>query len=220
MILKLRKGTSLFDKGVRGEIIVDDDKSTVVVMDGVTPGGHSLAKENHNLGNHSDVFINYDENNCQGPAPVNGDVLTYDNISQKWVSRKPSTDNLAVLNSANMFYATQTVQPIAIQSVVSGSTEINASLSNNWRIYVGGDIFVAPPTGLIDGTILNLLFIHPAAENNQVYNVLFHQMFDFGIQPPPSFDVGPSYHFASCYYDASLDILISTWRKGAAGVGV
>lgn len=79
---RAKTGNLRSTKGLQGEVLMDSEKNTLVVMDGVTSGGHPLAKERHTLASHSDVSIN---NYTDGYFAEDGSVLTFNEALNKWV---------------------------------------------------------------------------------------------------------------------------------------
>jgi hypothetical protein len=70
--------------GLVGELTVDTTKNTVVVHDGVTAGGHPLAKENHN---HDTVYASkaHESSTSAHPEMTASDAEVDAGIGSKWV---------------------------------------------------------------------------------------------------------------------------------------
>lgn len=153
--LRLRRGTTAQHStfiGAIAEPTVDIDKKTIVVHDGITPGGTPLAKESHH---HNGTYEPADATILK-TADIGVSVQSYDantaktNIAQTYTASQKAgivTDNdLSLdLNSAGNDYAvtpsgagTLTFSNIASNTGKSGT--IIFTNSNNYAIAKGSNI--------------------------------------------------------------------------------
>ena len=93
--LQLRRGTTtehIAFIGAVGEVTVDTTKDTVVVHDGITAGGHPLAKASDlELG----VTTLVELTDTVIAAPADGEVLAYDSTTNKWINTTTADVSIA-----------------------------------------------------------------------------------------------------------------------------
>lgn len=107
------------------------------------------------------------------------------------------------LNTVNVFTANQSVTPTGI-IVVAGVANINAALSNTFRIHVIEDTIIMNPTNLTDGMEFTLLVYmgSPGA-----WEVSFDDMFD--VRSGEIDDADGAVSLVACKYDANSASIIA-----------
>jgi hypothetical protein len=114
-----------------------------------------------------------------------------------------------VTNGANTFTAAQVVTPTTLTD--AASIAIDASLSNNFRVTLGGNRGLANPTNLVDGQVLNIRIAQDATGGR---NLSYGSMYKFSGGNVPSTSPAPnSVDFLTAVYDAPLGILICSMNK-------
>jgi hypothetical protein len=116
-----------------------------------------------------------------------------------------------VYNTTNLFTANQTVAPVVLTD--APTIAVNAALSNNFKVILGGDRTLANPTNMVNGMVLNF-FIKQDGVGGRA--LIFDTKYDFGLAGTPSLTATPNGRdFVSCYYDSTDDALICNFRKGS-----
>lgn len=142
--------------------------------------------------------------------PLGTDILpiSRDGVRTNQIAYADLVTPLAVLAAKNVFSGgSQSVSPVT-QSV-TGDVLVDASTSNNFRYLLTGNVTIKNPTGLVDGQILNMMFIQDDVGG---HTVTFDIMFKFIFKVPPTATTAAGgLDFASCYYDAALNIIICNY---------
>lgn len=99
-------------------------------------------------------------------------------------------------------------------TLTDGATiSVNAALSNNFKVTLGGNRTLANPTNLTDGMVLNFVIKQDATGGR---TLTFDTKYDFGDAGTPVLTSGASkIDLMSCYYDSAADKLLCSFRKGA-----
>jgi hypothetical protein len=124
------------------------------------------------------------------------------------------TGDIAELAVANTFTKAQTSQMVNL-GTVTGTVTPNASLSNTFRMVLGGNITLANPTNLSSGQNFGVHIIQDATGGR---TVSFGSMFKFTGGVPPELSVAQNARdFLACTYDDVSNVLVcSLGVKGAA----
>jgi hypothetical protein len=105
----------------------------------------------------------------------------------------------------------QNVTPVKNAAATSTVT-LDASLSNNYRLLMTGNVTLANPTNLVDGMVLNIMLVQDATGGR---TIAFGNKFKWPSGTVPSWvTTSNAINFISAYYDSTLDLLIAS-----AGVG-
>jgi hypothetical protein len=103
------------------------------------------------------------------------------------------------------------VAPVSLSD--GASIAVNAALSNNFKVTLGGNRTLANPTNLADGMVLNFVLKQDGTGNR---TLAFDTKYDFGEAGTPTLSTGASkIDFVSCYYDSAADKLLCSFRKSA-----
>lgn len=95
----------------------------------------------------------------------------------------------------------------------AATVTIDAALSNNFQLTLGGNRTLANPTNLTSGMVINLVLKQDATGSR---TVTWGAKWDFGLAGTPTLSTGASkVDFISAYYNASADKLLATFRKAA-----
>lgn len=116
-------------------------------------------------------------------------------------------------DQTNVFAKTQSVTP-QINATATGTVTPDASLSNNWRLTLTGNLTLANPTNLTDGMVLNFR-LKQDATGGRTHTFGSKFKWPAGTQPV-WVTTANAVNFFSCYYDAGDDILISSGSVGYA----
>lgn len=134
----------------------------------------------------------------------------------------PGGHQLASESSLNIFRRAQVVTPVdfwADQPL--NNIYLDGSASNNFRIFVYGDLNVFLPDGLNDGQIVNIIFNSQHDGMSTPFNVWFDMAYDFGAAgAPQQLPSGQSKSLLSGIWDQVTGTLLCSWRPGAAFVPV
>lgn len=147
-----------------------------------------------------------------GPAPLapaQGAVY-YDSVSNTLRYYDGST--YQIISSTNrviVYTANQSVAPVALTD--AATIAINAALSNNFYVTLGGNRTIGNPTNLTDGMVINLVIKQDGTGSR---TGTFASKWDFGLAGAPVLSTGASkIDFVSAYYDLASDKLLATFRK-------
>lgn len=112
------------------------------------------------------------------------------------------------LQTPNKFTKNQSVAPVVLQA--GATVEINASLSNNFKLALISNSILQKPSGMTDGMVLNFVFTQDAV-GGRILTFATNYKFGGGsaINTAPD-----SVSFMSGYYDVQHDILICSVMKG------
>ena len=153
----------------------------------------------------------------QGPAGLSAYQVAVKNgfsgTEQEWLDSLHGGGGGDVsLEGVNVWTKNQTVAAVALST--GPSIAVDASQSNNFRLFLDISATLENPTNLTDGMVLNF-HIKQAAPG--AHTLTFGSKFKFpgGIVPDPSTDVG-SIDLMSCYYDGADDTLCCNLSKGFA----
>lgn len=95
----------------------------------------------------------------------------------------------------------------------AATISVNAALSNNFKVTLGGNRTLANPTNLADGMVLNFVLKQDATGSR---TLAFDTKYDFGEAGTPTLSTAASkIDFMSCYYDSAADKLLCSFRKSA-----
>lgn len=90
---------------------------------------------------------------------------------------------------------------------------VDASLSNNFKVTLGGNRTLDNPTNLADGMVLNFVIKQDGTGGR---TLAFGSKYDFGDAGTPTLTSGANkIDFMSCYYDSAADKLLCSFRQGA-----
>jgi hypothetical protein len=144
-------------------------------------------------------------------TPINADMLglmdsAAANILKKlsWANVKATLktyfDGLyAALGSVNVFTKNQCVTPVALTD--EATISVDASLSNNFSVTLGGDRTLANPTNLTAGMVLNFCIDQDGSGSQ---TLAFGNLYKFpGGSNTISTDASAK-DFISCYYDGTI----------------
>lgn len=147
-----------------------------------------------------------------GPAPLapaQGAVY-YDSVSNTLRYYDGST--YQIISSTNrviVYTANQSVAPVALTD--AATIAINAALSNNFYVTLGGNRTIGNPTNLTDGMVINLVIKQDGTGSR---TGTFASKWDFGAAGAPVLSTAASkIDFVSAYYDLASDKLLATFRK-------
>lgn len=90
---------------------------------------------------------------------------------------------------------------------------VDASLSNNFKVTLGGNRTLDNPTNLADGMVLNFVI---KQDGTGARTLAFGSKYDFGDAGTPTLtSAADKIDFMSCYYDSAADKLLCSFRQGA-----
>ncbi len=117
--------------------------------------------------------------------------------------------NYAFRSGGNAFTG---VQAVGFVNLVDGATiNTDASLSNNFRVTLGGNRALANPTNLLDGAVLNF-WIRQDATGSRTLS--FGAKFKWGGGTAPTLTTAANaLDFVCCQYYAAMDILVCAITK-------
>lgn len=108
------------------------------------------------------------------------------------------------LNSTNVYTMAQAVTPAPLVS--AATVNIDASLSNNFKLLLNINATLANPTGLMDGQIINIRITQDAVGNR---TLLYGTKYKFAGGEFPTLSTAPNaVDLLCCVYYADLDILL------------
>lgn len=109
--------------------------------------------------------------------------------------------------------ANQNIAPVK-NATATGTVTINAALSNNYRFIQTGNTVIANPTNLVDGMVLNFMFVQDGTGSR---TLTFGSKFKWPGGSAPTFTTtANAVNFVSAYYDATLDELLANGSAGYA----
>jgi hypothetical protein len=115
----------------------------------------------------------------------------------------------ASLSSQNTYTASQIISPATLTS--GGTVNVNAALSNNFRLVLGTNATLANPTNLTNGQVFNVIIIQDGAGGRTLG---YGNKYKFVGGVAPSLSVAPnSVDVLGCYYDGTLDIILCNLNK-------
>lgn len=116
-----------------------------------------------------------------------------------WRTSQQASTGVA-LGTANIFTKNQSVSPVALTDWAT--IAVDASLSNNFKLTLGGNRTLANPTNLTEGMVLNFALTQDGTGGRTLaYGNLYK--FAGGIVPALS-SVAGAKDFMSCYYDGAV----------------
>lgn len=116
----------------------------------------------------------------------------------------------AGLATANEWTANQRVKPVTLTDGTQIATD--ASLSNNFRVVLGGNRTLDNPTNLADGMTLNWVIVQDATGSR---TLTFGSAFDWGGGAAPFLSTAANaIDMVSAYYDATSGKLLASFRRG------
>lgn len=116
---------------------------------------------------------------------------------------------ISTTNTVNIYTKNQSVAPVALTD--AATVAIDAALSNNFYVTLGGNRTIGNPTNLTDGMILNLVIKQDGTGSR---TASFASKWDFGLAGAPVLSTAAGkIDFVSAYYDLASDKLLATFRK-------
>lgn len=116
----------------------------------------------------------------------------------------------ADLATANEWTKNQRVKPVTLTDGANIATD--ASLSNNFRVTLGGNRTLDNPTNLADGMTLNWVIVQDATGSR---TLTFGSAFDWGGGAAPFLSTAANaIDMVSAYYDATSGKLLASFRRG------
>lgn len=113
------------------------------------------------------------------------------------------------LDESNTYTAAQIVAPVTLTS--GATVNMDASLSNNFRLVLGTNATLANPTNLVNGQVFNVLIIQDATGGRTLgYGNKFK--FVGGVAPSLS-TAANAVDILGCYYDGTLDLIFGNLNK-------
>jgi hypothetical protein len=147
-----------------------------------------------------------------GPAPLTPVVgsVYYDSATNTLQYYDGTTfRTISVTNKVNIYTGNQSVTPVALTD--AATIAVDAALSNNFYVTLGGNRTIGNPTNLTDGMIINLVIKQDGTGSR---TGTFASKWDFGLAGAPTLSTGASkIDFVSAYYDLASDKLLATFRK-------
>jgi hypothetical protein len=126
--------------------------------------------------------------------------------------RDAPTLYFASLIAANLFTKAQTVTPVSLTDAASIATD--ASLSNTFRVTLGGNRTLANPTNLSDGVILNWKIKQDGTGSR---TLAYGSKFKWGGGSTPTLTTAANAtDFITAQYHSDADILVANIIKGLA----
>jgi hypothetical protein len=142
-----------------------------------------------------------------GITDASVDDKTYVRKNGQWVELALTA--YAAKNAVNSFTKAQAVTTVAL--VDAASIVVDATLSNTFRVTLGGNRAVANPTGMVDGQILNFIIRQDAAGSR---TATWGSKFKWaGAVAPVLSTAGNSIDVVSGIYDAAADIILASASK-------
>jgi len=115
------------------------------------------------------------------------------------------------LSSANVFTAGQVVDEVTLTD--GATVTIDADVSNNFQLTLGGNRTIANPTNMRKGGVINLVLRQDGTGSR---TVTWGSKWDFGAAGAPVLSTGANkVDFVSAYYNATADKLLAAFRKSA-----
>lgn len=103
------------------------------------------------------------------------------------------------------------VTPVTLSD--GANIAVNAALSNNFKVTLGGNRTLDNPTNLTDGMVLNFVI---KQDNTGGRTLAYGTKYDFGDAGTPELSsTANSINLLSAYYDSAADKLLCSFRKGA-----
>lgn len=129
---------------------------------------------------------------------------------------------LASESSLNVFKRAQIVTPVDLDASPENSwISVDASASNNFRVWAFTSLHIALPNGLNDGQVINYIIINQHDGVSAPHTISFDYMFDFGAAGTPSqLPNGNSKSLLSCIWDDSSFTMLCSWRPGSEYIPV
>lgn len=117
----------------------------------------------------------------------------------------------ASLSTVNVWTKNQTVEEVTLTD--AATVTIDATLSNNFELTLGGNRTIANPTGLTKGMVINLVLRQDAIGSRIP---TWGAMWDFGLAGTPVLSTGANkVDFVSAYYNGTAAKLLAVFRKSA-----
>lgn len=117
----------------------------------------------------------------------------------------------ALINTVNVFSAAQVVDEITLTD--GATVAIDAGLSNNFQVTLGGNRTIANPTNLLKGEVIHLVVRQDATGSR---TVTWDTKWDFGVAGTPVLStVANKVDLVTAYYNGTADKLLATFRKSA-----
>lgn len=141
---------------------------------------------------------------------INAFYILSDDSPVTWTQMAASVTG-ALLNAINVFTKNQSVTPVPLTD--AAGIAVDAFLSNNFKVTLGGNRTLANPTNLTDGMVLNFVIKQDAAGNR---TLAYGSMYDFGASGVPVLSTGANkIDFISAYFDSASNKLLASFRKSA-----
>lgn len=103
------------------------------------------------------------------------------------------------------------VTPVTLSD--GANIAVDASLSNNFKVTLGGNRTLDNPTNLADGMVLNFVIKQDGTGGRAL---AYGSKYDFGDAGTPALTTAANkIDLISCYYDSAADKLLCSFRKGA-----
>jgi hypothetical protein len=181
------------------------------ITDGTAAGTQAAVGANWNIANENVTAATHGaliNSATSKTTPVDADQLglmdsAASNVMKKlsWANLKTALASvLASLSTVNVFTKNQSVQTVAL---TDGATiSVDASLSNNFSVTLGGNRTLANPTNLTSGMVLNF-FIDQDATGSRTLSFGSAYKFPGGAAPALS-TAANAKDLLSCIYDGSV----------------
>jgi len=115
------------------------------------------------------------------------------------------------LSSVNVFTAAQVIDEVTLTD--GATVTIDADVSNNFQLTLGGNRTIANPTNMRKGGVINLVLRQDGTGSR---TVTWGSKWDFGAAGAPVLSTGANkVDFVSAYYNATADKLLAAFRKSA-----
>lgn len=115
------------------------------------------------------------------------------------------------LSSVNVFTAAQVIDEVTLTD--GATVTIDADVSNNFQLTLGGNRTIANPTNMRKGGVINLVLRQDGTGSR---TVTWGAKWDFGAAGTPVLSTGANkVDFVSAYYNATADKLLAAFRKSA-----
>ena len=115
------------------------------------------------------------------------------------------------LTTVNVFTAAQVIDEVTLTD--GATVSIDADLSNNFQVTLGGNRTIANPTNMRKGGVINLVVRQDATGTR---TVTWGSKWDFGAAGTPVLSTAANkVDFVSAYYNATSDKLFAAFRKSA-----
>ncbi|MBP7501152.1 MAG: hypothetical protein KA784_00030 [Aquabacterium sp.] len=143
---------------------------------------------------------------ADGLAIVSGEVGTL-----RALVNSISNAAAALINTVNVFSAAQVVDEVTLTD--GATVAIDANLSNNFQLTLGGNRTIDNPTNLRKGGVIHLVVRQDATGSR---TVTWGAKWDFGSAGTPVLSTAANkVDLVTAYYNGTADKLLATFRKSA-----